>query len=272
MPRKTVSRPAARTSPSSRRKSTVAAPKPSKPKRAAKSVSGSAVPAPTVEAILAWIDANASAKQRAGMARYNIPSDKAAGVPMGAMFQLGKQLRPQHELAAALWKIDRYETRILACLVEDPARVTAAQMDRWCADFENWAICDTVCFKLFNATPHAWDKVFAWSDRDEEFVKRAAFALIACLFGSDDPSADANFARALPLIERAASDERHLVQKAVNWALRTTGKRSRALNRAAIEVAERLAESPNAAERAVGKPALRELNSAGVAQRLDRAS
>ena len=195
------------------------------------------------------------------MARYAIPSDKAFGVSMGNMQLLAKRLGRNHELAAALWDTGWYEARMLASFVDEPARVTPAQMDRWCRDFDNWAICDTVCFHLFDRTPHAWRKVAQWSRRRDEFVKRAAFALLWGLTVHDKGADDEPFLQGLLLVERAASDERHFVKKAVNMALRAIGKRNPALNAAAVAVAQRLADSPQAAARWVGKDALRELTS-----------
>ena len=141
-------------------------------------------------------------------------------------------------------------------------------MDTWCDDFDNWAICDTACFALFDRTPHAWAKVEKWARSRDEFVRRAAFALLASLTVHDKRAGDEPFAKGLVLVERAASDERNFVKKAVNWALRSIGKRSAALNRAAIDVAKRLGESTNPAARWVGKDALRELASPAVQKRL----
>ena len=157
---------------------------------------------------------------------------------------LAKRLGRNHELAAALWDTGWYEARMLTSFVDEPARVTPAQMDRWCRDFDNWAICDTVCFHLFDRTPHAWAKVAQWRDRRDEFVKRAAFALLWSLTVHDKRADDEPFAEGLPLIERAATDERNFVKKAVNMALRAIGKRNPALNAAAVTVARRLADSP----------------------------
>ncbi len=157
---------------------------------------------------------------------------------------------------------------MLSSFVDEPARVTPAQMDRWCRDFDNWAICDTVCFHLFDRTPHAWAKVAQWSGRREEFVKRAAFALLASLAGHDKSAGDVPFVESLLLIERAADDERNFVKKGVSWALRRIGRRNAALNAAAATVARRLADSPQAAARWVEKDALRELTSPAVVRRL----
>ncbi len=221
-----------------------------------------------VQSVLAWLKRNGTKKTRDGMARYAIPADKAFGISVGALRQYAKRLGPSHELAAALWETGWYEARMLSSFVDEPARVTPAQMDRWCRDFDNWAICDTVCFHLFDRTPHAWRKVTQWSSRQGEFVRRAAFALLWGLTVHDKQAADEPFARGLRLVERAASDERHFVKKAVNMALRAIGKRNPALHAAALAVAKRLAASSDATARFVGKDALRELTSPAVTRRL----
>jgi 3-methyladenine DNA glycosylase AlkD len=221
-----------------------------------------------VESALTWLKRHSSKRNRDGMARYAIPSDNALGVSVADIRVLGKRLGRNHELAAALWNTGVYEARMLTSFVAEPARVTSAQMDRWCRDFDNWAIVDTLCFHLFDRTPHAWQKVAQWSDRRDEFGKRAAFALLWALTVHDKHAGDELFAKGLVLIERAASDERHFVKKAVNMALRAVGKRNPALNAAAVTVARRLADSPPGAARWVGKDALRELTSPSVVRRL----
>ena len=212
-----------------------------------------------VPSVLAWLAAHSSPQILAGMARYGMPAENALGVAVGDIQLAGKLLGHDHALAAALWKTGGYEARMVAAYVDEPGRVTAAQMDRWALDFDSWGICDTVCFVLFDRTPHAWAQVEAWADRPEEFVQRAAFALLWGLTRHDKTAPDARFLHGLKLIEQAARDERHFVKKAVNMALRATGKRNAALRTAAAAVARRLAASPAAAPRWVGKDALREL-------------
>jgi 3-methyladenine DNA glycosylase AlkD len=173
-------------------------------------------------------------------------------------------------LALALWDSGWHEARALASFLDEPARVTPAQMDVWARSFCNWADCDTACFHLFDKTPHAFKKIEQWSKRREEFVKRAAFALLASAALHDKNAPDAKFLKCLPLIEAAAGDERNFVKKGVNWALRAVGERSTALNRAATEVAERLAASGDASARWVGKDALRQLKRPATQQRLAR--
>ncbi len=212
-----------------------------------------------VREILAWLNRKGTRKNREGMARYAIVADKVYGVSVADIRTLGKKTGRSHALALALWKTGWYEARMLTAFVDEPARVTSAQMDRWARDFDNWAICDTLCFHLFDKTPHAWKKVKAWSRRREEFVKRAGFALLASIALHDKQAPDAPFLRALKLIERAATDERNFVKKGVSWALRLIGRRNPALNKAAVAVSRRLVASPHPAARWIGRDALREL-------------
>lgn len=198
------------------------------------------------------------------MARYAIDAPKAFGVSVGTLRAYAKAHRRDHALALALWKTGWYEARMLAAFVDDPALVTPAQMDRWTRDFDNWAVCDHACFHLFDKTPHAYGKVPLWAKRNDEFIKRAAFALIASLALHDKKGPDKPFLRFLPLIERAATDERNFVKKGVSWALRGIGHRNPAMRAAALRSAERLAASGDRTARWVGKDALRDLNRPGV--------
>ena len=221
-----------------------------------------------VWAVLSSLKRLSTKRTREGMARYGIPSECAFGVPMAKMQRLARSLGSSHELAAALWESGWYEARTVAAFVDEPARVTPAQMDSWVRDFDSWAICDTVCFHLFDRTPHAFAKVAEWSRREGEFEKRAAFALLACLAAHDKAAGDEPFLRCLPLVERAADDERNFVKKGVSWALRMVGRRSVGLNEAAVAMARRLSTSPGTAARWVGKGALRELTSPAVSKSL----
>ncbi len=227
-----------------------------------------ATPAKVREA-LTWLERRGSKRTREEMlTRYGITAPKAFGVKVSDIRLLAKRLGRDHELAAALWETGWYEARMLTSFVDDPALVTPAQMDRWARDFDNWAICDTLCFHLFDRTPHAWRKVDQWSRRRDEFVKRAAFALLASVALHDKRTGDEPFLQSLTLVERGASDERNFVKKGVSWALRGIGRRNQALNVAAVELARRLAESPEAGARWVGKDALRELTGPTVRRQL----
>ena len=208
---------------------------------------------------LTWLRSHSTKATRDGMARYAIPADNALGVAMKDIKALGTKLGRDQELAVALWETGVYEARMLCSFVSDPAKLTSAQMDRWCKDFDNWAICDTMCFNLFDRTPHAWAKVTHWSKKRGEFEKRTAFALLWSLAMHDRSSDDKPFVHGLALIERAADDERNFVKKAVNMALRAVGRRNRALSAAAVATALRLAGSDDETARWIGKDALREI-------------
>jgi len=224
----------------------------------------------TAKGALAELKRLSSTKYRAGMARYGLPMDRAMGVPVGSIQKLGKRIGKDQRLAAALWQTGWYEARMLTAYVGDAAALTPAQMDRWCRDFDNWGICDTLCFALFDKSPHAWKKVHAWAKKKDEFERRAAFALLASLAGHDKQATDDQFLKTLPLIEKAASDERNFVKKGVSWALRGIGHRSLALHAEAVSLATRLSQSGDATERWLGKDVLRDLSRPAVLSRLRR--
>ena len=202
------------------------------------------------------------------MARYGLPSTNALGVAVGDIRLLGKQLGRNHNLALALWQTGIYDARMLTAFVADPTLITPAQMDAWCRDFDNWGICDTLCFHLFDKTPHAWKKVEQWSDKRPEFVKRASFALLASIAGHDKKAPDQPFLDSFVLIERGAADDRNFVKKGVSWALRGIGHRNPKLHAASLVVARRLAASKDAAPRWVDKDALRDLTRDVVTRKL----
>ena len=215
---------------------------------------------PRVASSLAWLEKQSSKSVRDGMLRYAIPNDHALGVRMGDIQKLGKQLGHDHALARELWETGVYEARMLCAYVDELDKVTPAWMETQARDFDNWAICDTLCFALWVRSPHAMKKINTWSRRREEFVKRAAFALLACAALKNKDIPDGEFLKALKLVEKAASDERNFVKKAVNWALRGVGERNLKLNKAAVALAKKLGSAKEATPRWIGKDALRKLS------------
>lgn len=189
---------------------------------------------------------------------------------MAAIQRIARGAGRDHALAQALWETGWYEARLLAAYVDEPERVTAAQMDRWSRDFDNWGVVDTVCFVLFDRTPHALAKVKKWSGRRDEFGKRAAFALLASVALHDHGIPDSVFQKTLPLVEAAASDDRNFVKKGVVWAMRALGGRSTALHSATRALAERLAASPDRTVQWVGRNARKELSSPALLRRLKK--
>lgn len=204
----------------------------------------------------------------AGMARYGINSQDTLGISVPHLRAIAKEAGRDQALAEQLWASGIHEARILASMVDDPKQVTEAQLERWVVDFDSWDVCDQCCSNLFDKTPFAYDKAVEWSERQEEFVKRAAFALMATLAVHDKKGDDDGFVRFLPIIRREATDERNYVRKAVNWALRQIGKRNLHLNGLAIETAETIREIDSKAARWIANDALRELTGEKVQARL----
>jgi 3-methyladenine DNA glycosylase AlkD len=206
--------------------------------------------------------------RRGGMARYGIDISRALGISVTALRRLAPDLGHDHDLAAALWASGVHEARILASLVDEPARVSLAQMDAWVGDLDSWDVCDAVCGNLFDRTPFALDKAVEWSAREPEFERRAGFALMAWAAVHRKDLPDAAFSSLLPLIRDRSTDDRNFVKKAVSWALRQIGKRSAGLNTKAIRTAEQIERMEARSSRWIARDALRELRSETVQARL----
>jgi len=202
------------------------------------------------------------------MAYFGVNVPKAHGISAPVLHQFAKQIVRSQELAEELWQSGIHEARILATLIGEPERITSAQMERWVRDFDSWDVVDAACCYLYAHAKPAWAKIEPWSRRKPEFEKRAAFSLLAYLSYKDKEAPDERFLRYFPLIEREACDERNFVRKAVNWALRNIGKRNLALNRRAIEAAERIRRQDSRSARWIAADALRELKSDAVQRRL----
>jgi 3-methyladenine DNA glycosylase AlkD len=220
------------------------------------------------EAVLAELRAMADPSAVDGMARFGIATDGTLGISVPKLRALARRAGRNHALAAALWATGIHEARSLAAMVDEPAKVTAAQMDRWAAKFDSWDIVDGCCGELFDKTPYAWEKAMQWSGDRREYIKRAGFVLMAMLAVHDKRAEDAAFLAFLPVIEREAGDERNFVKKAVNWALRQIGKRNAALNAAAIATGEAIRASGTRSGRWIAADAQRELRSEAAQRRL----
>ena len=234
----------------------------------AKKAQTKAATATDLRSVMTWLESLGSSRVREDMGkRFGIHTNKAWGMRMADMQKVSKAIGTDHQLAQQLWKTGWYEARLVATMIAAPLQVTPKEMDAWCKDFDNWAICDTACFKLWDQVPHAWDKVPIWAKSEQEFIKRAAFALLACLSlhrNDIDPKALKKF---LPLVNRAASDERNFVKKGVSWALRGLASTSSEMHATVMDLAEDLATSTNVTERWVGKDVLRDIKRPMIAKR-----
>lgn len=221
------------------------------------------------EEIIARLKAEANPTNVAGMARFGINPTGTLGISIYTLRKMARELGKDHELALKLWDSGLHEARILASFIDEPEKVTEAQLERWVKDFDSWDVVDQVS-ALIAKTPYVLKKIHQWAERDEEFVKRTAFSLIAEISVHDKKMADEEFEPLFSIIKSAASDERNFVKKAVNWALRNIGKRNMALNRRAIEVAGEVQKIDSKAARWIAADALRELKGEKVQKRLAR--
>lgn len=212
--------------------------------------------------------AHSDTTAREGQARYGIDVSRSLGVSAPQLRALAKEVGKDHQLALDLWGTGIREARILAALVDDPAAVDVEQMELWALDFASWDVVDACCCNLFDRTPFGYQKAVEWSSREEEFVKRAAFSLMACLAVHDRRSPDEAMEEFFPLILRECCDYRNFVRKAISWALRQIGKRSIPLNLRAIEIALEMQRIDCRGARWVSSDALRELRSSSVQMRL----
>jgi 3-methyladenine DNA glycosylase AlkD len=224
----------------------------------------------SVKDVLDKLQSKAQPEQLKGMAKYGMAIEQRLGVSVPDMRKLAKEIGKDHKLALDLWKTGIAEARIVAGMVGDPAKLTEEQMEEWVKGINSWDICDQVCDNLFEKNQLAWKKIIDWSEREEEFVKRAAFSLIACLAWHDKKASDQKFIELLPIIIRGATDERNFVKKAVNWALRNIGKRNFKLNEAAINTAKEIRRLDSKAARWIAADAIRELESDTIQNKLRR--
>jgi 3-methyladenine DNA glycosylase AlkD len=220
----------------------------------------------SVEEVLKKLKAKSKPDQIEGMARYGMTVEKRLGVSVPDMRKIAKEAGKDHQLALGLWKTGTSEAMMVASMVDMPEEVTEEQMEEWVKDFNSWDVCDQVCMNLFEKTPLAWKKVLDWSRREEEFVKRAAFALIACLAWHNKEAPDEEFIKLIPVIKEGTTDERNFVKKAVSWALRNIGKRNPNLNTVAIQAAKEIKDMDSKSARWIASDAIRDLTS-DVAQR-----
>ena len=222
----------------------------------------------TVDEVMGQLKSKAKEDQLQGMARFAIVGDQRLGVSVPDMRKIAKDIGKDHQLALDLWETGVPEGMIVAGMIAEPEKLTEQQMENWVVDINSWDICDQVCMNLFEKTPLAERKIYEWSLREEEFVKRASYALIACLAWHDKEANNEAFTQYFPVIVDGATDERNFVKKAVNWALRNIGKRNQALNKEAIEVAKEIQGIDSKSARWIASNAIRELENEKVQERL----
>ncbi len=203
-----------------------------------------------------------------GMAKFGIIPEKTFGVSIPNLRKIAKEIGKDHEIAKKLWELNIRETRILASMVDEPDSVKEEQIDEWVKEFDYWEICDQVCQNLFIHTKFAYKKAIEWSGKEEEFVKRAGFALMAWLAFKDKEADNERFEEFFPIIKREAKDNRNFVKKAVSWALRQIGKRNFYLNKKGIEIAKEIQRINSKSAKWIARDVLKELTSQEVKKRI----
>ena len=222
----------------------------------------------SADQIIQKLKSLANPKNVEGMARFGISPNNTLGISVPVLRDIAREAGKDHQLAQELWASGIHEARILACFIDKPEMVTELQMESWVKDFDSWDVCDLCCSDLFDRTKFAHQKAVEWSGREEEFVKRAGFTLMAALAVHDKKASDADFLKFLPIIKRESTDERNFAKKAVNWALRNMGKRNLDLNKMAIKTAEEIQKIDSKSARWIAADALRELTGEAVQKKL----
>lgn len=222
----------------------------------------------SVQEVVKKLESKAKPENLEGMARFGISTEGRLGLPVPEMRRIAKEIGKDHQLGLELWQTGYAEARIVAGFISEPDKLTEDQMENWVKDFNSWDVCDQICSCLFCRSPLGWKKVYDFADRDEEFVRRTSYALIACLAWHDKVAEDKKFIETFPLIKNASTDDRNFVKKAVNWALRNIGKRNSKLNKEAIKLAKDIKKIDSKSARWIANDAIRELESEAVQERL----
>ena len=213
----------------------------------------------TLEEVLKRLRQEGDPKHALALEKLGVKPRASYGVPPLKMKKIVADIGRDHRLAQELWGTGLYDARLLASLIDEPEKVTKVQMDRWARQFDSQAICDNCCFNLFHATQFSWGRCVVWTDRKEEFVKKAGFTLMGALADFEPKADDSQFHRFIPIIERCGNDDRLFVKKAAAYALGAIGRRSPALKKMCAETALRMAENASKAAQFVGKEAQKEM-------------
>lgn len=226
----------------------------------------------TTQEILTKLKSKARPDQLPGMARFGMTTENRLGIQMPELRKLAKETGKNHQLGIELWQTGIAEARIVASMIMEPEKLTNEEMDSMVKDIDSWDIGDQTSMNLFEKSPYAWKKIHEWSQRKEEFVKRTAYGLTACLAWHDKTAADQQFMALFPILAYGAQDERKSIQKAVSWAIRNIGKRNINLNQAAIQLAKEILETNTKPARWVSSDVIRELQGEAVQNRLKKTS
>jgi len=220
--------------------------------------------------IITKLKKNTDTKNIEQMTRFGIFPNKTFGVKVPILRTLAKKIGKNHELAGKLWKKGYRETQILASIIDEPKEVTERQINNWISDFNYWEICDQCVINLFEKIPFCWEKCFSLAQDEREFFRRTGFVLMARFAVSNKKATDEKFLQFFPLIKKFSTDERVMVKKAVNWALRQIGKRSLVLRERALKTAQEILQIDNKTAKWIARNAIRELENEKIIARIKR--
>ncbi len=167
---------------------------------------------------------------------------RSFGIGLTRLRKLAKQIGRNRELAQALWKTDVYEARVIALLIDDPARITRDQAEQQVGELAGgmlahvFASCDATLAK----TSFVVELADKWVRSEDPVRRDCGYGLlyeVSKFSGKKAPGEDYFLAH----IERIAASirtESEKVRLSMGAALMGIGKRSAVLNRAALRVAQ----------------------------------
>lgn len=196
--------------------------------------------------------------------KFGVIANNSLGIYHKDLKELAKKIKMNNALAIQLFDSNIYEARLLCSKVFNPKELTNDLLEKWVITFENWEICDSFCMGLFAKSSFAIPKIHEWFTRENEFEKRAAFAIMAAYCMADKKAENIIFENFFPLLISASNDERLYVKKAVNWALRNIGKRNVDLHKRAIIVANQIIELDTKSAKWIGTDAIKQLTKSKV--------
>ena len=220
------------------------------------------------ETVISRLKKYANPKAVEGMRRFGITAEKLLGVSIPNIRKLAKEIGTNHELALKLWSPKSREYRILSCMIDDANLVSEEQLEKMVMDFDSWEVCDQCCINLLKDLDSPHERAIKWSKREEEFVKRAGYVMMAVLAVHDKKSPDSVFEQFFKDIVRGSTDERNFVKKAVNWAIRQIGKRNIGLNQKCIKLSKELLETDSKSAKWIAKDAIKELTDEKIQKRI----
>lgn len=200
---------------------------------------------------------------------FAIKGKGALGVPVPEIRKIAKLTGKSRSIATGLWATGIYEAMILATMVFPPETLTLEDAGSMVKDIESWDLCDHFTGNLVCNSPIAMQAVRSWHSRDEEYVRRSAFSIIAQIDHRKLYN-ESNAMFFLDCIKAAPDDGRNFVKKAVCWALREIGKSCRENHELAMDAAVELAGTNSKAAGWISRTAVRELNSRKVLEHVEK--